>query len=187
MASVGTANASAFQAIYEADLVPLYIAGELVPSTELEKIPVKSAAQNDKIVHYASGATVKHAIQACESSYTGFQSWRKTTAVQRRDILNKAADLLLERREALVDTMIAETSAARMWADINVSIASSHIKEIASRITALSGVIPQTKLDYALCFREPVGPCLAIPPSVPLSLLSKVFRLTQVCSDGTPH
>lgn len=173
MGSIGTANASAFQAIYEADLVPLYIAGELVPSTELEKIPVKSAAQNDKIVHFASAATVKHAIQACESSYTAFQSWKKTTAVQRRDILNKAADLLLERRKELVDTMVAETSAAQIWADANVTVGASHIKEIASRITALSGVIPQTKLDYALCFRDPIGPCLAIPPSVPLSLLSK--------------
>ena len=51
-------------------------------------------------------------------------------------------------------------------------MAASHIREVTNGITSM--------MDYALCFREPIGPILSIPPQVtprplPNVLLSRLF------------
>jgi acyl-CoA reductase-like NAD-dependent aldehyde dehydrogenase len=148
----------------EADVVPLWLNGKPLTSPDLEKFPVRSAGQNGKIVHYAQASNVATALQACDFAGVAFQSWKHTPAVERRDIFTKAADVILSRREELVKAQMEETSASRFWADLNVTVAASHVREIAARITSMSGVVPQTKMDYAFAFREPLGATLAIPP-----------------------
>lgn len=148
------------------ETIPLWINGRNVTSSDLKRFPVVSAKDKDKILHYALSADVSSAIAACDSASVAFQTWKNTSAVARRDLLLKAADLILERKTALVKVQMEETSSSEFWAGLNVTAAAGHIHEFASRITALSGVIPQSKLDYALAFREPVGVTLAIPPYV---------------------
>jgi acyl-CoA reductase-like NAD-dependent aldehyde dehydrogenase len=146
------------------EVIPLWINGESFTSPALKKFPVRSAKANDKILHYALSANVAAATKACDSAAVGFENWKRTSAVERRDLLLRAADLILERKDEFITTQMEETSATEFWATTNVKTGVSHIREIASKITSLSGVIPESRLDYALAFREPIGVTLAIPP-----------------------
>ena len=145
-------------------VVPLWLNGEPSTSSSLKTFPVRSANQNNKVVHYAQSADVATAIQACDSAWEAFQSWKQTSAIHRRDILTRTADILLSRRDELVQAQMSETSAGELWSELNVKMAASHIREVANGITSMIGEIPQTMMDYALCFREPIGPVLSIPP-----------------------
>lgn len=140
------------------------INGESLLPSDLKKFPVRSAKNNDKTIYHAVSANVAQAMNAVDSASAAFQTWKNTTAVERRDILFKAADLILERKDAFVKAQMDETSSSEFWADLNATVGSSHIREIASRITSMSGVIPQSKMEYAFAFREPLGVTLAIPP-----------------------
>lgn len=146
------------------DVVPLWLNGKAVTSPDLAKFAVKSAAQNGKIIHYAQASSEATAIEACDSAAAAFHTWRRVPASKRQEIFTKAADIMLSRREQFVQSQVEETSASQFWADLNVTVAAGHIREIASRITSMLGVIPESKMDYALAFREPLGATLAIPP-----------------------
>ena len=146
------------------EVIPLWINGQSLVPSDLKKFPVRSAKNNDKTIHHAVSANVALAMKACDSASVAFQTWKNKSAVERRDILFKAADLILERKGAFVKAQMNETSSSEFWATLNVTVGSSHIREVASRITAMSGVIPQSKMEYAMAFREPLGVTLAIPP-----------------------
>jgi acyl-CoA reductase-like NAD-dependent aldehyde dehydrogenase len=146
------------------ETIPLWINGGAYTSPDLKEFTVQSAKDNGRVVYHALSADVDTAIAAVDSASAAFPTWSKKTAVERRDILTRAADIILQRKEELVKIVMEETSATEFWANLNVLAAASHVREFASRITAMSGEIPQSKLDYAFAFREPLGTVLAIPP-----------------------
>jgi delta 1-pyrroline-5-carboxylate dehydrogenase len=49
----------------------------------------------------AYGATVDITRHAIESSQSAFETWRRSTPWERRDVLLRAAELLAERRDAI--------------------------------------------------------------------------------------
>jgi acyl-CoA reductase-like NAD-dependent aldehyde dehydrogenase len=66
------------------------------------------------IVHSAPSATEKQAIQAVESAETAFETWRDSTPLERRTILNKAVEILESRKDELVNAMVSETVRSRV-------------------------------------------------------------------------
>lgn len=67
------------------------------------------------VVHDAPAATVEHALAAVESAERAFESWRESTPIERRTILNKAVEILQQRKDELVNAMIRETGAKPTW------------------------------------------------------------------------
>src|ERR1700744_6499855 len=94
------------------ETIPLWINGRSVTSSDLKRFPVVSARDNDRPLHYAISADVSSPIEAGASASGAFQTWKKTSAVERRDILFKAADLILERKNELVKVQMEETSSS---------------------------------------------------------------------------
>ncbi|GAB7358656.1 hypothetical protein MBLNU230_g3885t1 [Neophaeotheca triangularis] len=155
-------------------VVPLLIDGEALPIDGDQVRPVHSSARDSVVHHYASTDTAT-CNAACESSWrafagntldTGRSGWKRASANTRRDIINKAADLFLSRRDELIQAQIAETSCQESWANININLTVSYLREIASRVSSITGQIPTIdKPDtFAFVFKEPVGPVLCIPP-----------------------
>lgn len=62
--------------------------------------------------------------------------------------------------------MMAETGAAEAWASFDTGLAVEILKDVAGRISSISGSIPQTATEgtSALVYKEPYGVILAIAP-----------------------
>lgn len=95
-------------------------------------------------VHSAPASTVEQAIEAVESADRAFETWRDTTPIQRREILNKAAQILEERKDELVRAMVAETGAKPSWAAFNIKTGIQFVMEGAGMVTQVKGELLQS-------------------------------------------
>lgn len=69
---------------------------------------VKSSS-DDSLIHKVSSADDAIIEQAVASAHKAFRSWKETPIQQRQKIFLKAADLLAERANVIVDMMQKET------------------------------------------------------------------------------
>ena len=147
------------------EIVPLWVDGRPLPHDSNRLIKVYSSISGE-LVSFARGANVTEAIQAAESSWKSFLEWRNATAFTRRDLLQRVADIYEKRIDELTRYQMEETSCSEEFARFNVRYAQQALREIASRISSISGSVPQmeSKDTWALVLREPIGPVLAIPP-----------------------
>lgn len=149
----------------EAKTVPLWINGQAVKSANTFTV---RSAQKQQDVGLAYSADVKIAREAVDVAKEAFESWKLTSATHRRDLIFRVAALYRQRMEELVQVQMEETSCQESWARMNVGHAAGIIEEIASRVTSVSGEIPQvaSHKSMALVFKEPIGPVLVIAPYV---------------------
>ncbi|GAB7341355.1 hypothetical protein MBLNU457_7615t1 [Dothideomycetes sp. NU457] len=152
-------------------VVPTVIADKPLDADASRLNPVVNSA-TEETVHYFESADAKAADQACNAAQAAFQGgafeggWKRATAVTRRDILWKVADLFEERAEELKQAQKDETSCDDGWATNNVVVSVKYIREAAACCTQIKGDLPAVdqpgKLGFI--FKEPVGPVLVIPP-----------------------
>jgi acyl-CoA reductase-like NAD-dependent aldehyde dehydrogenase len=149
------------------DVVPLWIDGSQVASSEGVAFPVYSA-KDQKNVHMAQSASTEDVKAAADSAKRAFDSWSKTSAYERRELLLKAADAFDAQLERAIALQVAETSCEASWAGFNVKYGIRVVREIASRTTAVFGQMPRMNSDsnLVLVFKEPIGPSLLIAPLV---------------------
>ncbi|EHL02158.1 ALDH-like protein [Glarea lozoyensis ATCC 20868] len=121
---------------------------------------------NGEHVHSFSSATIEDTDAAIKAAEKALPAWKTLPPNKKRDIFLKAADLLESRSAELQKTMSKETGAAESWAQFDTSLAPEILRDVAGRITTLSGSIPQTSQEgvSALVFKEPYGVVLAIAP-----------------------
>ncbi|KAJ5151193.1 uncharacterized protein N7482_010445 [Penicillium canariense] len=133
-------------------------------------------------LHAAPAATKEEAIQAVESAGRAFETWRDTTPIQRREILNKAVHILQERKDELVGAMVKETGAKPSWAEFNIKTGIQFVMEGAGMVTQVKGeLLPST---MAMVFKEPCGVVLGIAPwNAPIILGIRAFITPLVCGN----
>ncbi|KAL2165813.1 hypothetical protein VTG60DRAFT_3751 [Thermothelomyces hinnuleus] len=154
---------SSTTAAAESYSVPFYINGKEVHPER--KFNVVSPASG-KVVHQAGSASKTEVRAAVDTAADAFRTWRKSLPRTRRDILLKAADIMMRMREELGNYMMDETGCPRQWADFNVNTAREFIIDVAGRLSGLEGTLP-TPADPdtgAMVLREPFGVVLAIAP-----------------------
>ncbi|KAJ6085346.1 NAD-dependent aldehyde dehydrogenase [Penicillium canescens] len=149
---------------WETTTVPLIINGKDVtlPSTFTVVSPGSGEALWD-----ASAASVVEATQAVEAAQAAFVSWSATKPSVRREILFRAADLLLSRKEELMSYQSRETGAGRAFMEFGINAAHQILRDIGGRIeSALEGYVPVTaeQGSHAMMLKEPYGVVLAIAP-----------------------
>jgi acyl-CoA reductase-like NAD-dependent aldehyde dehydrogenase len=140
----------------------------------------------DAVVTTFASARAQDAVKAVESCAKAFPAWSKTGPNQRRDILLRAAQLLDERAEQFVESMIGETGASMPWVKFNVKLASGMMREAASLTTHIKGeIIPADKPgSYSFAFRRPVGVILSIVPwNAPIVLAVRAFGTALACGN----
>lgn len=137
-------------------------------------------------VHLAPAATQQQALQAVESAQKAFESWRETTPIKRREILNKAVQILQARQDELVNAMVVETGAKKAWAAFNISIGTQFVMEGAGMVTQVKGELLQSNDEgtIALVYKEPCGVVLGIAPwNAPIILGIRAFITPLVCGN----
>ncbi|MFF4655457.1 aldehyde dehydrogenase family protein [Streptomyces sp. NPDC001381] len=113
-----------------------------------------------------AAAGVEDVSSAVDAAQAAFEDWARLDPFTRRAIFVKAADLMEERREHVVDVMAGEVGSTRSWASFNVTLAAEMLREAAALITAPRGEVLTTQHDGALSLavREPLGVVAAFSP-----------------------
>jgi 1-pyrroline-5-carboxylate dehydrogenase len=152
---------------------PLVIGGERITTDgKLESI---NPANRTQVVGRFNKATKELAERAVESAYETFQSWKKTPARDRADILFKAAAIMRERKHELSAWMIHEVAKTWAEADGDTAEAIDFCEFYAREMLRYAGDQPlvtipgeQNQLDYV-----PLGVGAVIPPwNFPLAIMA---------------
>ncbi|KAJ5998942.1 ALDH-like protein [Penicillium sp. IBT 35674x] len=152
--------------------VPLIIGSKPIPADISNIHPVIST--NDKTpIYYYQSASQKDCKFACKTAWKAFsegvdgeQPWKRAGVERRRNLLNRVADLFLEREDDLLAAQIHETSCPMPWAKNNVALTVQYLREIAACLGQIRGSIPPNDKPntMAFVFKDPIGSVLVIPP-----------------------
>ncbi len=115
-----------------------------------------------------------------------FPAWAATGPNVRRDLLNKAAEALMARKDDFVAAMMTEIGATAGWAMFNLGLAAGIVREAAAMTTQIAGeVIPSDKPGcIAMALREPVGVLLGIAPwNAPIILGVRAIAMPLACGN----
>ncbi|KAK9458882.1 aldehyde dehydrogenase domain-containing protein [Lipomyces oligophaga] len=165
-----------FSSKSQAKVFPIIIDNKHIISNDSSTwVPFYSPNNRSEPLHYAQGASVEHAFQAARSSAAAFRKWREVPAIERREILLAAADILEKRRSDGVEIAMSESIPEKGMATFFYNGAIIHLKEWASQLTtALRPIMPISESNNAMpiIYREPIGPVLGIAPWNAASILA---------------
>jgi acyl-CoA reductase-like NAD-dependent aldehyde dehydrogenase len=114
----------------------------------------------------AAAASRDDARAAADAAAAAFGEWSATPPSARRELLQKAAGLLLERAPEIAPVVTAETGGTFGWGMFNCSLAAGMLSEAAAQTTAVTGeVIPSDVPGLtAMALRQPAGVVVGIAP-----------------------
>ena len=122
-------------------VVPNVIDNEFVALDPSRIAPVISSVSGEP-VHYFQSADVETCNSACDAAWVAFKTWKRSKVAERRDIILKAANLILERSSEFVTAQMQETSCTEAWGLQNVKIAVAYMNEIAACVSGIRGGLP---------------------------------------------
>ncbi|WP_455886212.1 aldehyde dehydrogenase family protein [Pseudomonas rustica] len=134
----------------------------------------------------ASAMSVEQVNEMIGEADAAFRSWSLTAPAVKRDIMLRAAELLMERSAQLADCMVAETGTSRAWAEFNVKGSVNILKEAAGLATHIKGeTIPSNApATITMTLRVPAGVCVGIAPwNAPLLLGLRAVVVPIVCGN----
>ncbi|RJE20728.1 Dehydrogenase [Aspergillus sclerotialis] len=142
-------------------VLPLIINNESVVNDI--KFDVTSPTTGD-IIYQCAGASADDANRAAAAAKAAFPAWSKRSLYERRDILMKAAEIMLSRKEELIHYQMEETGAGRMFVEHTFMMGVNLIKDFAGRISTIEGRVPSAVQGNAIVFKEPYGVIWGIAP-----------------------
>ncbi len=152
---------------------PLVIGGERIKTeAKLESI---NPANRTEVVGRFQKATKELATQAVEAAYAAFQTWKKTSAEERANLLFRVAEILRERKHELSAWMIYEVGKTWPEADGDTAEAIDFCEFYAREMLRYAEPHPLTnnpgeenRLEYI-----PLGVGAVIPPwNFPLAIMA---------------
>ena len=135
---------------------------------------------------WAAAATAEDAVAAVEAAGRAQAAWSGAGPSQRRAVLERAAQGIGTRKNALIEAMMEETGAGRLWSEFNVLQAQVMVREAAAATTRVSGeVIPSdVPGSLAMAVRQPAGVVLGIAPwNAPVILGVRAIAMPLACGN----
>lgn len=143
------------------ETIPMLIDGNWVMGADGATIPVVNPATEAVIADlaHAAPADLDRALAAADRA---FASWRQTTAIERADLLTRAAALMDERRDAIARILTAENGKSLAEAAGEIGFCADATRWYAEEGKRAYGrVIPARSPDVRqITLREPVGVAL---------------------------
>ncbi len=151
------------------------IGGEWVQADSGATIDVTNPATTLKIgtVPKSGRAETRRAIEAAQ---TAFQSFRKTSALERSKLLRKLHDAIMDNQDALAELLTMEQGKSLTEAKGEIGSSAAYVLWFAEEARRAYGdIVPSPWADRRiLVTREPVGVIAAITPwNFPSSMLSR--------------
>ncbi|MEA2332412.1 MAG: hypothetical protein QOH58_2550 [Thermoleophilaceae bacterium] len=119
-----------------------------------------------EVASEAAAASREDAHDAADAAAAAFGEWSNTPPSARRELLQKAAALLLERAPEIAPIVTAETGGTFGWGMFNCHLAAGMLGEAAAMTTSVTGeVIPSDVPGLtAMAIRQPAGVVVGIAP-----------------------
>ena len=139
-----------------------------------------------EVATVAAAASVADALKAVDAAAAAFPAWAKVGPVERRKLLNKAADIMDSKVGEFIAAGVAETGATGPWIGFNVMLAANMIREAAAMVTQIGGeIIPSSKPGtLAMGVLKPRGVCLGIAPwNAPVILGTRAVAMPLACGN----
>jgi acyl-CoA reductase-like NAD-dependent aldehyde dehydrogenase len=139
-----------------------------------------------EVVSRAAAATPADAMAAVASAAAAFPKWSAVGPSERRARLSEAAAILEGRTDLFVAAMAEETGATAPWAQFNVELAASMLRDAAAATTQIGGeVIASDKPGMtAFALRQPVGVVLGFAPwNAPVILGVRALAMPLACGN----
>ena len=147
----------------------MYINGKWTRSSTGETFDVLNP-YNQKVVGRVQNAGLDDAKRAIDSAFRSRKTIKDMRAVKRSEILERAADLLMEHKDGFVDMIVRESGKP-------VSVTEGEVKAASERLyyaseeckdiygEEITGDLSPHKFDkFAMVIRQPLGVVLAISP-----------------------
>ena len=134
----------------------------------------------------AAAAGREDARAAADAAGAAFREWSATPPSMRRELLQKAAGLLMERAPEIAGIMTQETGGTFGWGMFNCKLASGMMGEAAALTTAVTGeVIPSDVPGLtAMAVRQPAGVVVGIAPwNAPVILATRAVAAPLACGN----
>ena len=152
---------------------PLVIGGERLFTDD--KLSSINPARKTEVIGIHQHATKEHANQAVEVAAKAFETWRWTPAVERAELLFKAAALMRERKHYYSAWMVHEVAKTWPEADGDTAEAIDFLEFYAREMLRYAEKQPITRIegeDNEL-FYIPLGVSAVIPPwNFPLAIMA---------------
>ncbi|ASG22335.1 NAD-dependent succinate-semialdehyde dehydrogenase [Nitrospirillum viridazoti] len=152
-----------------------YIDGKWVDADSRATIDVIDPATSVRIgtVPRSGQMETRRAIAAADAA---FQTWRRTTALERSQLLRKLHDLILQNQQALAELLTLEQGKPLAEATGEIRASAAYVLWFAEEARRVYGeVVPSPWADRRiLVTKEPVGVVAAITPwNFPSSMLAR--------------
>ena len=117
-------------------------------------------------VTVAAAAGREDARRACDAAAGAFAEWSQTPPGERRTVLSKAADILMERAPEIAPVMTEEVGGTFGWGMFNCDLASRMLREAAAQTYAVTGEVIPSDVPGALAMgiRQPAGVVVGMAP-----------------------
>jgi acyl-CoA reductase-like NAD-dependent aldehyde dehydrogenase len=145
-----------------------------------------SSPEADGPASTLAASSVAMAVSVADAAQAAFPVWSGFGPNARRGVLEAAARALENRGAAITEAMVAETGATVGWAQFNLRLAVSMVREAAAMTTQICGeVIPSDKPGcLAMTIREPAGVVLGIAPwNAPIILGVRAIATPLACGN----
>lgn len=163
--------------------LPLIINNESVVTDNLFEVNNPATGE---ILYSCAGASVEDATRAVATAKAAFPSWSKTHPYERREILNKAADIMDSRKEEFIKIQMEETGAGRLFVEKTFLGSVAFLRDFAGMITTVEGKSPVVRENEqsALVVKQPYGVVLGIAPWYVFDVSKQIVHgcLTNACS-----
>ncbi|HWC75850.1 MAG TPA: aldehyde dehydrogenase family protein [Blastocatellia bacterium] len=163
-----------------------YINGEWVDSSSSERIENRNPADVRDLVGYFPASNAADVDKAVRAAAEAFNSWRKVPAPRRAEILFKAGEILIHRKEEFSAAMTREMGKVLKETRGDVQEAIDMTYFIAGEGRRLHGFTTKAELPnkYAMCSREPIGVCGLITPwNFPMAIPSWKIAPALICGN----
>jgi alpha-ketoglutaric semialdehyde dehydrogenase len=163
-----------------------FIGGEWIAPQSGSYIENRNPADTRELVGRFPASTSEDVAHAVDVAAEAFQKWRKVPAPRRAEILFKAGEILIKRKEAYAGDMTREMGKVLKEARGDVQEAIDMTYFIAGEGRRLHGFTTKAELPnkYAMCSREPIGVCGLITPwNFPMAIPSWKILPALVCGN----
>ncbi|MBI4484099.1 MAG: aldehyde dehydrogenase family protein [Acidobacteria bacterium] len=163
-----------------------YIGGEWVESVSGRTFENRSPADRDDVLGVFQSSNAEDVNRAVEAAREAFRTWRLVPAPRRAEILFRAAQLLVERKEAFARDMTREMGKILKESRGDVQEAIDISFYAAGEGRRMFGHTTPAELPdkFALSVRMPLGVCALITPwNFPMAIPSWKLLPALVCGN----
>ena len=158
------AAAGAHLARFAAQPTPHLIAGEGVPSSSGATFTNRSPLDGTTLGEIAAGAAAD-VDAAAQAASRAFETWRTTSGTQRRKILHRVADLIVERARQIAVTECVDTGQTIRYMRAAALRGAENFRFFADRAPgAADGLALPSEHHVNYTTRHPIGPVGVITP-----------------------